>query len=781
MKEPIRVLHVLGNTQLGGAESRIMDLYRHLDRDRVQFDFLVHTRQKGHFDEEIEKLGGRIFRVPRFRIYNIFAYKKALREFFREHHEFAAVQGHITSTAAIYLPIAREAGIPVTIAHARSAGVDKGIKGTATRLMRRKLSERTDYMFTCSRLAGISVFGEKAASEGRTVFIPNAIDCPAFGFDPEKREEMRRELGLSDKYVIGHVGRFHYAKNHEYLLRVFAKLCEREGNGREYALILLGEGAGMESARSLAGELGISGRVHFLGNHGDIYNYYQAMDYFVYPSRFEGLPGTIVEAQASGLRCVMSDAICEEVSVTPLVHSMSIGAEPEKWADYIISTQDYERTSHVEQMQEAGFDVSAQAERMTEFYETRKRKLMLISPMLHQGGFERVCITTAKLLQPYFDITIVIFDSANIAYDVTGLKIIDIHMGVRKGKLGKLLNVARRSRRVREIKRRMGTEIAYSFGPTANIVNSLSKTGREKVWLGLRNYTDVEERMKLKLFVRRADLIICCSREIEKELRSQFDFRRTAVLYNLYDVEAIRREAAIQEKSVQLPWGKYDGSGRRIRTLVSMGRDDDMKGFWHLLKVFYLVHEQIPEVRLILMGAGSFELYKKLAADLGISDFVFFAGLQREPYKYLKKGQVYLLTSSNEGFPNALVEGMALKLAPVSTDCMTGPAEILLENGNTEFTEKQFEACRRKGRKPVIFGEYGILVPVMEKERDLDPGHITEKERNMAAVVADLVRDEKRLAFYREAAGVRAHIFTYENYIRKFLELAGQLVITGDL
>ena len=108
-------------------------------------------------------------------------------------------------------------------------------------------------------------------------------------------------------------------------------------------------------------------------------------------------------------------------------------------------------------------------------------------------------------------------------------------------------------------------------------------------------------------------------------------------------------------------------------------------------------------------------------------------------------------------------------------------AEILLENGNTEFTEKQFEACRRKGRKPVIFGEYGILVPVMEKERDLDPGHITEKERNMAAVVADLVRDEKRLAFYREAAGVRAHIFTYENYIRKFLELAGQLVITGDL
>ena len=128
MKEPIRVLHVLGNTQLGGAESRIMDLYRHLDRDRVQFDFLVHTRQKGHFDEEIEKLGGRIFRVPRFRIYNLLIYKRALSRFFVEHHEFCAVQGHITSCAAVYLPMAKKAGVPVTIAHARSAGVDKGIK-----------------------------------------------------------------------------------------------------------------------------------------------------------------------------------------------------------------------------------------------------------------------------------------------------------------------------------------------------------------------------------------------------------------------------------------------------------------------------------------------------------------------------------------------------------------------------------------------------------------------------------------------------------------------------
>ena len=139
----------------------------------------------------------------------------------------------------------------------------------------------------------------------------------------------------------------------------------------------------------------------------------------------------------------------------------------------------------------------------------KKKKLMLISPMLHQGGFERVCITTARLLEPYFDITIVIFDSADIAYDVEGLTIIDIQLGVRRGKLQKLLNIVRRSLKVRGLKKRMRPAIVYSFGPTANMVNAFSRTGREKVWLGLRNYTDVEETAKIKLFVRLADLIIC--------------------------------------------------------------------------------------------------------------------------------------------------------------------------------------------------------------------------------------------------------------------------------
>ncbi|MDE5909981.1 MAG: glycosyltransferase [Lachnospiraceae bacterium] len=394
-----------------------------------------------------------------------------------------------------------------------------------------------------------------------------------------------------------------------------------------------------------------------------------------------------------------------------------------------------------------------------------KKKLMLMSPMLHQGGFERVCITTARLMEPYFDVTIVIFNSANMAYDVEGLKIIDIQMGAKKGTLQKLWNIVKRSRKVRQLKKQMKPDIVYSFGPTANMVNAFSRTGREKVWLGLRNYTDVEERLKIKLFTKRADLMICCSKTIEQELKEHFHFDKTATLYNLYDVKAIREKA--KQNEPKLPWGAYDDQGRKIRCMVSMGRDDDMKGFWHMLKAFSLVHEKMPEVRLILVGAGSFSCYKKLAEDLNITDAIYFAGMQREPYQYLNKGEIYLLTSSNEGFPNALVEGMSLGLAAVSVNCMTGPAEILLEDGDASLLEEQ-----ESGKAiPVIYGAYGILLPVMAKERDLDAEHILPEEKKMADVVLELLKDDDMLKKYQGAALERAQCFTYESYRDKFMKL----------
>lgn len=745
MGQPVRILHILGNTQLGGAESRIMDLYRHMDRSVVQFDFVVHSKEEGYFNEEIRKLGGRIFRVPRFRVLNYFSYCRAWKKLLQEHRdadgrsEFHMIQGHMTSTAAIYLPIARKCGIETTIAHARSAGVDKGLKGILTRFLRRNLSKKADYLFTCSELAGISVFGKKAVEQGRTRFLPNAIDCQKFAPDPLVREKIRRELGIEKCYVIGHVGRFHYAKNHEYLLRVFAELVKRKT--RDYVLLLLGEGSGMEDIRILSRELGIGDKVYFLGNKSNVNDYYQAMDYFVYPSRFEGMPGTIVEAQTAGLRCLMSDTICKEVIATELVTTRSIREDPGLWADEIEQHLQYQRSSRVDEMKELGFDVHGQAVLMTDFY--TKEKLLLISPMLHQGGFERVCITTARLLKPYYDVSIVIFDDADIAFDIRGLSIINIHLGVRDGKLAKITNLMRRAVRVRKLKQRMKPVIAYSFGPSANMVNALSKTSLTRVFLGLRGYQDVADDPKMKLYVRKADRIICCSKEIEAIVQEKYGYLQTATLYNPYDTEGITELS--KEKVTDLPWEMEDED--RPRILIGVGRDDPVKGFWHLIKAFYLVQKEIPQMRLIIMGDGSFEQAKSLVSELQLEQKVYFPGVRKNPYKYLAASEMFLLSSYTEGFPNVLVEAMILGRPLISTDCRTGPAEIL------------------------DHGKYGILVPDMGDTEDYSGDTISEKETCFAKKIVEVLKDSERQKELSELERKRAGEFDYDSYVDNLLKL----------
>ena len=745
MGQPVRILHILGNTQLGGAESRIMDLYRHMDRSVVQFDFVVHSKEEGYFNEEIRKLGGRIFRVPRFRVLNYFSYCRAWKKLLQEHRdadgrsEFHMIQGHMTSTAAIYLPIARKCGIETTIAHARSAGVDKGLKGILTRFLRRNLSKKADYLFTCSELAGISVFGKKAVEQGRTRFLPNAIDCQKFAPDPLVREKIRRELGIENCYVIGHVGRFHYAKNHEYLLRVFAELVKRKT--RDYVLLLLGEGSGMEDIRILSRELGIGDKVYFLGNKSNVNDYYQAMDYFVYPSRFEGMPGTIVEAQTAGLRCLMSDTICKEVIATELVTTRSIREDPGLWADEIEQHLQYQRSSRVDEMKELGFDVHGQAVLMTDFY--TKEKLLLISPMLHQGGFERVCITTARLLKPYYDVSIVIFDDADIAFDIRGLSIINIHLGVRNGKLAKITNLMRRAVRVRKLKQRMKPVIAYSFGPSANMVNALSKTSLTSVFLGLRGYQDVADDPKMKLYVRKADRIICCSKEIEAIVQEKYGYLQTATLYNPYDAEGITELS--KEKVTDLPWKMEDED--RPRILIGVGRDDPIKGFWHLIKAFYLVQKEIPQMRLIIMGDGSFEQAKSLVSELQLEQKVYLPGVRKNPYKYLAASEMFLLSSYTEGFPNVLVEAMILGRPLISTDCRTGPAEIL------------------------DHGKYGILVPDMGDTEDYSGATISEKETCFAEKIIEVLKDSERQKELSELERKRAGEFDYDSYVDNLLKL----------
>ena len=369
MNQPIRILHVLGSTNLGGAESRIMDLYRHIDREKIQFDFLVHSTKEGFFEPEIKQMGGNIYYLPSFRVYNYFKYKKACRDFFAAHKEFAAVQGHMTSTASIYLPQAKKAGVPITIAHARSAGVDAGIKGFITKILRKNLYRKCDYMFACSDLAARAVFGDKRYEEGRTIFIPNAVDTKDFAPDEAIRRKIREQYGLLDSFVIGHVGRFHYAKNHEFLLEVFAKIKEKNADAQ---LFLLGDGPRRAEMEAKARELGIDKDVIFAGNKNPVAPYYQAFDAFLFPSRFEGMPGTVVEAQAAGLPCLISDSITTQVKVTELVQFLSLEKSASCWADVFLKQIEDSKECIKEEstLIDTFYDVAYQVKCYEQFYLT---------------------------------------------------------------------------------------------------------------------------------------------------------------------------------------------------------------------------------------------------------------------------------------------------------------------------------------------------------------------------------------------------------------------------
>ncbi len=372
MDQKIHVLHVVGKLNIGGAESRIMDLYRNIDRNEIQFDFMQHTEEKCAYQEEAEQLGGHVYHVPRFRIYNILSYRRSWKAFMQEHPEIKVVHGHMTSTAGIYLPIAKKYGKTYTIAHARSAGVDSGIKGMMTTLLRKNLAKKCDQCFTCSKLAGVAVFGEKAVQNNQVTTIPNAIDVDKFAYDENKRLQIRNSLGLaSEHYVIGHVGRFDTVKNHKYMIQIIQKCVEQDDNCR---MVFVGDGPLRAEIEQQVREAGLEKYIIFAGKQRNVQDFYQAFDFFILPSFYEGLPGTAIEAQASGLYGILSDTITEEAIVTELMTRQSIQQDAKLWADEILAHKGDNRTSHVAEVRNAGFDVKQQAKRLCDFYVEAVRK-----------------------------------------------------------------------------------------------------------------------------------------------------------------------------------------------------------------------------------------------------------------------------------------------------------------------------------------------------------------------------------------------------------------------
>ena len=387
-----------------------------------------------------------------------------------------------------------------------------------------------------------------------------------------------------------------------------------------------------------------------------------------------------------------------------------------------------------------------------------KKNLLLMVPMLHQGGFERVCVKTARLMQDFYSVHIVIFSSKDINYDVTGLDVIDIDVPARKGIVNKVLNVFKRVKKVKKLKRDLGCDIAYSFGSSANYVNVLSG-GPGKVLTGLRCQTDMENPRQLRLFCRKSDQVLSCSKEIVRQLLADYNYDKSTYIYNPLDIEDIEKHAA--EPANDIPFAAERAEGN-VKVISCTGRNDYIKGIWHLVKAFYLVQQRHPEVRLAIYGAGDWSGYKEMAEKLGIADKIAFPGVKKNVFPYVAASDIYVCSSNHEGFPNSVLEGMALRKPLVSADCKTGPREILLSDSEYE------ELIKRKpdgsSTDKVIEGAYGILVPDMSPEVNMDPEVITDEEKVLAGAIIRLLDDEALFKSYSDKAYERALFYTPEKY-----------------
>lgn len=355
----IRVLHVVTDMRYGGLETMLMNYYRKIDRKKVQFDFLEHRQGRTDYDCEIEKLGGKIYRLPPLNPFGIH-YKHRLSIFFKEHPEYQIIHVHQDCLSSIILKVAKKYGVKVRIAHSHSNNQDKNLKYIIKMYYKRKIPKYATYLFACSEDAGRWMFGNAKFS-----ILHNAIDTSKYAYSVKKRKQMRSEFDIKEEtLVIGHVGRFSYPKNHMYLLEVFKKISEE----RDAILLLVGDGHLRLEIENKINQLQLKNRVILTGVRNDVAELMQAMDAFILPSRYEGLGIVVIEAQAAGLPCIVSDKVSLECKKTELVHQMSLSDEPEKWAEKLISLSAIERKCHCEDIKTSGYDLEDNATKLMNFY-----------------------------------------------------------------------------------------------------------------------------------------------------------------------------------------------------------------------------------------------------------------------------------------------------------------------------------------------------------------------------------------------------------------------------
>ena len=354
MQQPIRILHLFTILNRGGAETNVMNYYRKLDKTKFQFDFVVHREENGAYEEEILELGGRIFRFSPIHPFRLKKYKQQIQTFFQE-HQYSIIHGQCSELGYFFYKEAYKRGVPVIIAHAHNANPKFDLKLIGRLILKKMMLKYVNTYFSCSYEASVWFFGKKNISKVFT--MTNAIQSDIFRYSKASDNSFRDKMKIKDSKNIVHIGRFCEQKNHNFIIDVFYCLNKKD---EHYKLFLIGEGELKELIQKKVCEMGMSEKVFFLGLRDDVNQLLQAMDVFLFPSLFEGLGIAFIEAQASGVKCVISDEIPKEAILIPEnVSVISLKKSAQRWADTIHLLELSEKRDVSSLIQEKGYDIDS--------------------------------------------------------------------------------------------------------------------------------------------------------------------------------------------------------------------------------------------------------------------------------------------------------------------------------------------------------------------------------------------------------------------------------------
>ena len=361
MTEPIRVAQMMTDMNYGGVEMVVMNYYRHIDRTKVQFDFFALEGSAVPQREEIERLGGRVYIVPKYT--HLSAYEKEIIRLFKQ-NQYKIVHSHMNTLSVFSLWGAKKAGIPNRIAHNHStAGKGETKKNIIKYALRPFAKIYPTKLCACSQYAGEWLYGKNTEFQ----VFNNAIDLSRYSYDPQKAATVRKELGLEDKLVVGHIGRFCYQKKHDFLIDIFNEIHKQR---QEAVLLLIGEGELEQDIRNKVKELGLEDSVRFMGKQKDTSEFYQAMDCFVLPSRYEGLGVVAIEAQACSVPVICSTAVPKDAKITSSVKFIGLDESSSNWADCVLDViKTQVKRNEREEVRKAGYDIEVEAQKLTDFYE----------------------------------------------------------------------------------------------------------------------------------------------------------------------------------------------------------------------------------------------------------------------------------------------------------------------------------------------------------------------------------------------------------------------------